>query len=124
MPIFFIFIKKTIDFLFIICYYIYKINKGDKKIMTFILNKCYGGWSISDFAKEQLGLNSNYPDMDEVDEKKLAELINKYGPEKCSGLSAWLKVVEIPDNATDWDIDEYDGIERIVYVIDGKLNYA
>lgn len=92
--------------------------------MTFILNKCYGGWSISDFAMEQLGLDSNYPDMDEVDEKKLADLINEYGSEKCSGRSAYLKVVEIPDNATDWDIEEYDGIERIVYVVDGKLNYA
>ena len=92
--------------------------------MTFILNKCYGGWSISDFAMKQLGLDSNYPDMDEVDEKKLAELINEYGSEKCSGHSAKLKVIEIPDNATDWDIEDYDGIERIVYVVDGKLNYA
>ena len=92
--------------------------------MTFILNKCYGGWSISDFAMEQLGLDSNYPNMDEVDEKKLAELINEYGSEKCSGHNAKLKVIKIPDNATDWDIEEYDGIERIVYVVDGKLNYA
>lgn len=92
--------------------------------MTFILNKCYGGWSISDFAMEQLGLDSNYPDMDEVDEKKLAELINTYGSEKCSGHSAKLKVVEIPDNTTDWDIEDYDGVERIVYVVNGKLNYA
>ena len=92
--------------------------------MIFILNKCYGGWSISDFAMEQLGLDSNYPDMDEVDEKKLAELINMYGSEKCSGRSAKLKVIEIPDNATDWDIEEYDGVERIVYVVNGKLNYA
>ena len=92
--------------------------------MTFILNKCYGGWSISDFAMEQLGLDSNYPDMDEVDEKKLARLINEYGSEKCSGCSAKLKVIEIPDNATDWDIEDYDGVERIVYVVNGKLNYA
>ena len=92
--------------------------------MTFILNKCYGGWSISDFAMEQLGLDSNYPDMDEVDEKKLARLINEYGSEKCSGHSAKLKVIEIPDNATDWDIEDYDGVERIVYVVNGKLNYA
>ena len=62
--------------------------------------------------------------MDEVDEKKLARLINEYGSEKCSGHSAKLKVIEIPDNATDWDIEDYDGIERIVYVVDGKLNYA
>ena len=76
--------------------------------MTFILNKCYGGWSISDFAMEQLGLDSNYPDMDEVDEKKLAELIKEYGSEKCSGHSAKLKVIEIPDNVTDWDIEDYE----------------
>ena len=92
--------------------------------MTFILNKCYGGWSISDFAMEQLGLDSNYPDMDEVDEKKLARLINEYGSEKCSGHNAKLKVIEIPDNATDWDIEDYDGVERIIYVVNGKLNYA
>ena len=62
--------------------------------------------------------------MDDVDEKKMVELIITYGSEKCSGRSAKLKVIEIPDNATDWDVEDYDGIERIVYVVDGKLNYA
>lgn len=92
--------------------------------MTFILNKCHGGWSISEFAKQQLGLDSNYPDMGKVDIKKLTELINKYGSEKCSGWSARLKVIEVPDNVTDWTIEDYDGFEKIIYVVDGKLNYA
>jgi hypothetical protein len=35
-----------------------------------------------------------------------------------------LEVVEIPDNVTDYKITEYDGIERVIYVVDGKLHYA
>ena len=30
----------------------------------------------------------------------------------------------IPDDATDWDIMEYDGKEWVVYVLNGKLNYS
>ena len=32
-----------------------------------------------------------------------------------------LVVKEIPDNATDYMITEYDGAEGIIYVVDGKL---
>ena len=35
-----------------------------------------------------------------------------------------LVVVEIPDGATDWDIYEYDGLETIIYVLNGKIYYA
>ena len=96
--------------------------------MTFVLNKRYGGFSVSDFVVEQLGLESRY-DFDcgytnEQDINKLAELINTYGSEKCSGPSAKLKVVEIPDNASDWEINDYDGVETITYVVDGKLHHA
>lgn len=35
-----------------------------------------------------------------------------------------LKVIEIPDAATDWDLYEYDGMESLVYVVDGKLHWA
>ena len=34
----------------------------------------------------------------------------------------FLKVVEIPDEATDYKVREYDGKEYIDYVLDGKLN--
>ena len=33
-------------------------------------------------------------------------------------------VIELPDNATDFDIQDYDGIETIVFVVDGKICYA
>lgn len=92
--------------------------------MLFVLNKCYGGWSLSDWAVEQLGVEDNYPLMSEVDVDKLAQLINEYGSAKVSGHSAKLKVIEVPDTCTDYEIDEYDGIERVTYVVDGKLYYA
>ena len=32
-----------------------------------------------------------------------------------------LKVVEIPNIATDYLIEEYDGAEKVYYVVDGKI---
>ena len=33
-----------------------------------------------------------------------------------------LVILDIPDEATDWMIVDYDGAERIIYVLDGKLH--
>ena len=35
-----------------------------------------------------------------------------------------LKVVIIPDSATDWEINEYDGLESVIYVEDGKIYWT
>ena len=35
-----------------------------------------------------------------------------------------LEVIEIPDNATDWQIDEADGFESVIYVVDGKIHWS
>lgn len=32
-----------------------------------------------------------------------------------------LAVVEIPDEATDWRVEDYDGQEWVVFVMDGKM---
>ncbi len=92
--------------------------------MIFVLNKCYGGFSISDFAKESLGLSTVYPTMNDTNTHNLARLIKEYGSEKCSGKHARLKVVEIPDDSTDYEINEYDGVENITYVVDGRIHHA
>lgn len=94
--------------------------------MTFILNKCYGGFGISEFALNQLGVDHIFT-FDNTDVElvnKLAALINKYGSEACSCSFSKLRVVEIPDCATDYEIDEYDGYETIIYVVDGKIHRA
>ena len=91
---------------------------------TFVLNKRYGGFSVSDFVVKQMGLEDNYHYFDGDEWDTLADLIKTYGSEKCSGSSARLKVVEIPDNFTDYEITDYDGVETITYVIDGKIYHA
>ena len=47
-----------------------------------------------------------------------------YGAQFVQGKYAKLKVVEVPESATDFTLDEYDGWERIIYVVDGKLNFV
>lgn len=92
--------------------------------MVFVLNKCYGGFSLSPFAVERLGVDSEYADLDSLQIDALAALITEYGSEKCSGRSAKLKVIEVPDTITDSIIEEYDGIEVLTYVLDGKIHQA
>jgi len=90
--------------------------------MIFVLNKCFGGFSLSPFAMEQLGVNSPYAKSHSSQD--LIELIEKHGTEACSGRHARLKLVEVPDDCTDWELEEFDGIERITYVLDGKLYHV
>lgn len=92
--------------------------------MVFVLNKCYGGFSLSPFAVERLGVSSPYADLNSLQIDALAALIIEYGSEKCSGSHAKLEVIEVPDTITDWMIQEYDGIEELIYVLDGKINQA
>ena len=93
--------------------------------MKIAINKCYGGFELSKFACEKLGCGPFYYDeQGERTDERLINLIETYGSEKCSGGCAALIIVEIPDENTDWEIDEYDGIESVTYVIDGKIHHA
>ena len=86
--------------------------------MKFVLNKCFGGFGLSDWAEEQMGCSE--PDRDDP---KFITLVINHG-KRVSGAFAALVVVEIPDNITDYEIDEYDGFESITYVVDGKIHHA
>ena len=90
--------------------------------MKLVVNKCFGGFGISDSAAEILGIDE-YDFIDRDDENLIA-LINEKGSEFVSGSFAKLKIVEIPDSITDYVIDEYDGMERVIYVLNGKLHFA
>ena len=90
--------------------------------MKLVLNKCFGGFGISDSAAEILGIDE-YDFIDRDDENLIA-LIDEKGSEFVSGSFAKLKIVEIPDAYTDYTIDEYDGMERVIYVLNGKLHFA
>ena len=89
--------------------------------MKFVLNKCYGGFDLSEGAQEILGQADYEIRRDDPD---LLALIEEKGIQFVQGKYAKLKVVEVPESATDFTLDEYDGWERIIYVVNGKLNFV
>lgn len=89
--------------------------------MKIAVNKCYGGFSLSDKACELLGTDDPFQYKYEArTNAKLISVIEELG-EEADGHCASLEVVEIPDDATDWRISEYDGWEDVWYVLDGKM---
>ena len=94
--------------------------------MKIVINRCYGGFGISDACSEALGgtlikgcsylhcyeFPDNKRDSDFRTDPALIELMETKGSEWCSGYCAELKVVEIPDDV-DYTIEEYDGMEWI-----------
>ena len=82
--------------------------------MKVVINKCFGGFSISKEAAEFIGVDwDGYGFMFDQDRSnpKLVECIEALGKE-ANGKYADLKVVEIPDG-TDYLVEEYDGREWI-----------
>lgn len=90
--------------------------------MKIIINECFGGFSVNDNIVKMLNLESGYDLKDDRTNAKLIELIES-GVNVNSEYSD-LVVVDIPDDATDYVIEEYDGWESILYVLDGKIKRA
>ena len=78
--------------------------------MKVVINRCYGGFGLSEKAMKFLGVGSEWPDIARND-PKLVECVEKLG-EEANGMYAELKVVEIRDNIN-WEIGEYDGLEWV-----------
>lgn len=87
--------------------------------MKLVINKCFGGFSVNDNIVKVLNLESRYDLEDDRTNAKLIELIES-GEDVNSEYSD-LVVVEIPDDATDYKINEYDGYETVYFVLDGKI---
>lgn len=102
--------------------------------MKIVLNKCFGGFSISKEAalfmaglghaqaREELeeakdkfygyGYTTNYEDGYKRTDPLLVAAVEQLGEEKASGYFSLLKIIEIPEGV-DWYIDSYDGIESV-----------
>jgi len=83
--------------------------------MKIAINKCFGGFSLSEQAYKSLGLKWDgygYKYNDKRTNPKLIKVIEKIGEEMASGKNAKIKIVEIPDNIG-WEISEYDGTETV-----------
>lgn len=83
-----------------------------------VINAPYGGFRLGSGFVKAYGLESPYTDV-ERDDKDLVEWVEAHPDDNPD-----LRVVEIPDEATDYTINEYDGAEDVIMVIDGKLVWA
>ena len=82
--------------------------------MKIAINKCYGGFGLSEEAYKFLGLEWDgygYAFKDDRSNPRLIECIESIG-KKANGRFAKLEVIEIPDDV-EFEIEEYDGIEWI-----------
>jgi hypothetical protein len=81
--------------------------------MKIVINNAYGGYGC-DVAEEFEELVWQYENDRTAPE--LVEFVENH-PKECGDLT----VVEIPDTATDYYINEYDGYESVLFVVDGKI---
>ena len=96
-------------------------------MIEILINKCFGGSSLSEEAAEATSHIADRYELESFDNRTNPEVLRIFdsmGSEEFSGYCSEIKKVSIPDTATDWMIDDYDGLETIIYVVDGKIRTA
>lgn len=92
--------------------------------MELVINRCFGGFALSDEVCEYLGCGTyDYSRPHERNDWRLVEAVKKFG-DRANTFFSDLQVVELPDETTDYTIEEYDGAEKVIYVVNGKLHFA
>jgi hypothetical protein len=87
--------------------------------MKVIINSCYGGFSLSDVAMEEIKklnpeLGSLYCRDDNLRTDPIVISVVERLGKKANGEFAKLEIIEIPfEDSEGWYIDEYDGMETI-----------
>lgn len=90
--------------------------------MKLVINVSYGGFSLPEEFRTQYGIDEYDDNINRTDERLITFIENHGG---CvEAFCSELEVVEIPDESTDYYIDEYDGLETVIYVLDGKIHFA
>lgn len=110
-------------------YYNQKETRKEIETMKMILNKCYGGFHLSDKAETMfakvIGVDAEDFGYDFADDYRthpsLIAIVEELGKEAYDDEVSELVVLELSDNTTDWFVDEYDGYETVYYVVDGKI---
>lgn len=92
--------------------------------MKLVINRCFGGFTLSDELMVMLNATDPYAYSfySERSNENLVRLVETLGTERASGSCAQLEVVTLPDNTTDYRISDYDGVESVLYVVDGKIH--
>lgn len=97
--------------------------------MKIVINKCYGGFHLSNKAKNKLAkaVGVKAADLwtkDYREHPALVAIVEEMGVKAYDASVSELAIVEIPDTATDWELSEYDGFEEVIYVLNGKIHHA
>ena len=81
--------------------------------MYYVINSSYGGYRVPDEVCAMLNCGA-------YDEEVRSNLhFVRWVVEHTHATD--LEVVEIPEYATDWELDEYDGFESIIAVVNGRI---
>lgn len=87
--------------------------------MKMVINGSWGGFKL---PKDYAAAKTDGWVYDRSDEVRCdPDLINTVESKDYEGD---LEIVEFPDEATDYMISEYDGMESLYYVINGKIKLA
>lgn len=89
--------------------------------MKIVVNRCFGGFRLCNIAEDILATNSF--EISRTD-ANLIKLIEEKGAELVQEKYSKLEIVEIPDDITDWELNDYDGYESIIYVMNGRIYHA
>lgn len=85
-----------------------------RQSMKIVINRCFGGYGLSEAAYKELGLEWDkygYKFEDDRTNPALVACVEKLG-DAASGSLSKLKVVEVPDDVK-WEIDYYEGMETV-----------
>ena len=89
--------------------------------MKILVNTSFGGFGLKDeYYADFMARTQGFDDIRE--DAVLIDLVEQ-GVDIGDNY-AEIGIAEIPDNATDYYIEEYDGKEKILYVVDGKIRFA
>ena len=83
--------------------------------MKIVINASYG--AITEETKD----NRLNPKL--IEDIESGRFVGRVVEGSFGGYAETLMVIEIPDNATDYKIVNYDGAEGIFYVLDGKIYF-
>jgi hypothetical protein len=79
------------------------------------------GFGVRKNVDKKLELDNMYEDEIRTNPELIAMIETG---EDVNGYCAELEVIEISYNATDYYLKEYDGMESIIYILDGKLYWV
>lgn len=87
--------------------------------MKVVINNDFGGFGLGIGEKCKKFIEGPYWHEEARTQQDFIEFVEN-NPDECGDLA----IAIVPDEATDWIIREYDGLEEVIYVMDGKIHYA